>query len=495
MRFNKSLFVIPWEGKTGLGEMPDYPHTGIGYLSSYLLKNNVENEVLDMRLGYSINDLFEKIISFKPDLIAFTSMTYRVNIAYDLIKTIKEEYDLPIVIGGPHATIYRKEIFKECPIDYLINFEGEQTLLELCNGKETNMIEGLIYGEEGAIIENPNRSLVPNLDLIPFPKYEKFEINKYAYSHSYGGKGIPIVSSRGCPYKCNFCSVQYVIGKKYRMRSADNILQELKYWHEKGNTNFFFVDDNFTMSKERIMNLCKLIKREKMNDLTLSIPAGVRADKLDYELLKEMKDVGFWFMSFGVESGNNKILQEINKHETVQEIEESIKLAIGFGFEIGLFFIIGHPTETPQDFEDSLKLAKKYPVSSVNFYHAIPFPKTELYNWVKENNLFDGEFENKLRMSNFYNPGNNQPFFETSYFTTKQRMEAFEMAKSVEISVKRNYIEKKMRKRFGVFGIILAHVIYSNFLYRKIQRLYYNKLSRKIIDTIIKLFKLNIHQF
>ncbi len=495
MRFKKVLFVIPWQGKPGLGEMPDYPHTGVGYLSAYLLKNNVDNEVLDMRLGYSIDDLLERIEIYKPDLIGFNVMTYRVNVAYDYMKIIKEKYSLPIIVGGPHATTYRKELFKEGPMDYLIKFEGERTLLELCKGKDETTIDGLIYKKENNVIENPDRPFISDLDSIPFPQYEKFEIDKYAYSYSYGGKGIPIVSSRGCPYKCNFCSVKDVIGSKFRVRSEKSIMKEMKYWYARGTRNFFFVDDNFTMWKERILSLCQLIKEEGMNDLTLSVPQGVRADKLDYELLKRMRDSGFWFLSFGVESAKNRILEEIGKHETVQQIERAIGLAVDLGYEIGLFFIIGHPSETPIEFDDSLRLAARYPVSAVFFYHAIPYPKTELYYWAQKNNLLGSDFDRKMVDFNSHNYKHNQPFFETPHFTAKQRKEAYEKAKKVERFVKKKSMERKLKSKYGLFGQILTNIMYNGFLYRKIQKLYYFKVSRKIIDFIINKFNLKIHQF
>lgn len=495
MRFDKVLFVVPWKGGTYLGEMPDYPHTGIGYLSSYLLENGIENDVLDMRLGYSIYDLLEKIEKFNPDLIGLTMMTYRVNIAYDLIRKIKKKFDLPIVVGGPHATIYRKEVLNESPVDYLIKFEGEYTLLELCEGKDENNISGLIYKKENEIIENPDRPFIRDLDSIPFPKYEKFELDKYGYSYSYGGEGIPIVSSRSCPYRCIFCSVRHVIGDKFRVRSAEDIMQELIYWYNKGATNFFFVDDNFTMYKERILKLCQFIEDEDIHNLTLSVPQGVRADRVDYELLKKMRDVGFWYMAFGVEAGNNRILKRINKHETIEKIENAIKLATDLGYELGLFFIIGHPDETPEDFEDSLRIAKKYPVSQVIFFHAIPLPKTELYDWAIENNLLSKDFDEKLRAFNFQHYEHNRPLFSTPYFTIKQRKEAFEKAKEVEKLVRKRNMERKLTRKYGVFGRILTNILYNKYFYRKMQRLYYFRVPRKIINTIIKKFDLRIHHF
>ena len=267
------------------------------------------------------------------------------------------------------------------------------------------------------------------------------------------------------------------------------------YWYNKGLRNFFFVDDNFTMNKARIMKFCQLIIDGKMQNLTLSVPQGVRADKVDLELLTKMKDAGFWYLSFGVEAGNNKILKKIKKHETIEEIEKGILLATNLGFEIGLFFILGHPTETPDDFEDSLKIAMKYPVSSVDFFHAIPLPKTELYNWVKDNNFLSDNFDKKLRTFNFQNFNHNQPFFSTPDFTLDQRKEAFRKAKRIEKLVKRKNLEKNLYTKFGVSAKIISNFLYNPLLYRKIQKFYYHRFSRKLIDAIIQKFELEIHQF
>lgn len=490
--FQKILFVIPPLGTKGAVEIASYPHTGIGYLSSFMSEQGIENQVIDMRLGYSQKSLFNKINGYRPDLIAISFMTYKSSVAYELIDKIKEKNEIPIIVGGPHVSSFREKVLKECRTDYAVKGEGELTLLELCQGKDLPKIDGLIYRDGGLIIENRDRKPIEDVDAIPFPKYEKFELDKYAHSHATGGRGIPIISSRGCPYQCNFCSVGHIMGKPLRVRSAENIIKEMEYWYSKGIKALFFMDDNFTMDRNRIMELCRLIKYSKMENLRLSVPQGVRADKVDYESLKKMKEAGFWFLSFGVEAGNDRVLKRIKKHESIEAIENAIDSACRLNYDVGLFFIIGHPEERPEDFYNSLELAMKYPVSHAYFFHAVPFPGTELGDWVKENNYFVDDFDRILKSHEWFN---NHPLFWTPYFSLKERRVAFAKAAKVSTEIKKNNMERKLRKRYGFWGRIITSLLYTPLIYAVMLRLYYRRLPRRMINFFLEKLKLRINQF
>lgn len=442
-RFNRVLFCNP--PFPDVFDRPLHPHPGLGYLSTFLTVNKIDNDVIDMRFGFSVRDLLTKIDSFKPDLVAITAMTYRYDIVYKLIDAIKSDR-YKIVVGGPHASTLRSKILSECKADFAIKLEGEYTMLELCEGNDFGEIHGLIYRDKTKIIENDNRPFIKDLDSIPLPTYEKFQLEKY------GDTIIPIISSRGCPYNCIYCPVGVTMGKQLRVRSAENVINELSRWYEKGYTRFMFLDDNFTFYRDRVFKICDLIEKKGLKNLKLNCPNGIRADKADRELLKRMKEVGFEFIAFGVEAGTNKVLQKLKKGENIETIEAAIKNACELNYDVGLFFLVGAPGETPSDFYQSIKLALKYPILDVNFYNIIPFPQTELFNWIYENKYFLKLPEKYLNDESLFG---DEPVFTTPEFTAEERRHALKFAKNIKKRVKKMMMTRKMGK-YGLLGKFIA---------------------------------------
>ncbi|MCM8781096.1 MAG: cobalamin-dependent protein, partial [Candidatus Omnitrophica bacterium] len=204
MRFRRILLVNP-----------AYPRkrvkvvfcAGLGYIAQMLQDEGFQYDVLDMSLGYSYKDLNKKILNFKPELIGISMMTYRYKDTYSMIKQIKSDFpNISIVVGGPHVSLFRQVVLYDCPeIDYGVVLEGEHTLIELCKGYSYESIKGLIFRKQGAIIYNGDRPFIEKLDELPFPRYEKFELGKSFNKH---WNALPIVSSRGCPFECIYCTVR-----------------------------------------------------------------------------------------------------------------------------------------------------------------------------------------------------------------------------------------------------------------------------------------------
>lgn len=453
--FERVLFVIPPAPSGSLfTSCPSHPHIGVGYLSEFLTKNGVENHVLDMRLNYTHKDLFERIRVLNPDLIGVTSTTYGSSQAYRIMSKIgngefKQHHGFRIVLGGPHVSALGSQVLQQCDADFAISGEGEYTLLELCQQEEKKKILGLIYKEDGKIVANERRPPPQNLDALPFATYEKFELSKYAK------KEILITSSRGCPFNCNFCSIALSMSRQWRARSPEHVIKEIKYWYKRGYKEFDFVDDNFTLSKERVLQICELIKQNNLVGLNLKCGNGVRADRTDRELLKKMKESGFTYLAFGVESGNNRILRRIKKAENLEKIEQAIKNSVQLGFYVGLFFMIGHPEETEKEVEDSFNLALKYPVFHVLFYNALPYPGTELFEYVKANNLFIKDPKVYLKNISYYD---NDPVYATKEFPAEKRREMLAKAKQVQDEVLRKSVLRSLA-RYGILGRFAAPLI------------------------------------
>jgi radical SAM superfamily enzyme YgiQ (UPF0313 family) len=396
---------------------------GLGYISEVLIQNSIEHTILELKV---VNNREESLLfaieEYRPDIVGFSMMSYSYKLYYELINKCKKKYPgIIYVIGGPHATTFKEMIFEDCNgLDIVVVGEGEIPTLELCNGEELKDIKGIIYKENGKIFHNERNDWLNNLDSIPFPHFTKFQSKKDRTDRA-------ILSSRGCPYDCFFCPVSTTIGKKWRYRSAKNVVNEIEYWVKEKGTSYFEVhDDGFTTNRKRVIEICDdIIERGLNKHIKISISNGIRADRTDIELLKKMKSAGFYLIAFGVESGNQRVLSIIKKGEKLPQIEKAIKNACELGFLVRLTFVIGTPGETERDILDSIAFAKKYPVMWVNFYHLIPFPGSKLYQWILNNNNFIYEAPSFLNnCSHWFN----KPLFKTKEISIEKRIELFEKA-------------------------------------------------------------------
>jgi radical SAM superfamily enzyme YgiQ (UPF0313 family) len=363
------FFDVEWKGVT--------PPIGQGYLAETLKSKGIDYDVFDMNLGYSFKQLCQKIGESQPDLVGVGMITRNYYQFYNLISDIKKRYNkIKTIAGGPHVTIMKEQVLKECPaLDYGVVHEGEETLVELCKSeKGVSNIKGLISRNGEEIFYSGDRDYIKDLDQIPWPRYEKYEMDKYF-------KEINIFSSRGCPRRCIFCA-RPVISAKFRARSAENVVDEIEYWYKKGYRQFNFEDDNFNLIKDRVLKICDEIERRNLSGMLIRCSNGIRADRADRDILARMYEVGFRYLAIGIDAGNDRMLKVIKKGETMDQIERTIKNACELGYSLKLFFVFGNPSETTEDVLDMAKLSLKYPISEVHFNNIIPYPGTELFNWI-----------------------------------------------------------------------------------------------------------------
>jgi radical SAM superfamily enzyme YgiQ (UPF0313 family) len=482
MRFQKALLFCPeYRGSCYYGGKNFTPSLGLGYIAEALKSENVEYRVFDMGLGYSLDDLMRYASDFKPDLLAATMMTFRYKHIYAVLDRFKEAFPcIPIAVGGPHVSVWRKKVLEQNNnIDFGVFLEGEDTMRSLCRGDELDAIEGLIYRKEGSIIENKEREFISDLDNLAFPKYDRFELKKYA-------PVIEISSSRGCPYNCIFCQSKSALGKKWRARSAANVVEEIEYWQAKGYKRFSFVDDNFTLDKKRVLSICDELEQRSLKDIWLGT-GGVRADKVDRALLKRMKDCGFKYLAFGVEGGNDRILNIVKKDESIQCIENAVKDATNLGFDVKLYFIVGSPYETLEDIKDSVRLALKFPITDVNFTNLVPFPETELMEWIKANGRLLRSPDDYL---NDISGVETSPLFDAPGMSIPERIKAFKITEKARIKVIRPMIEEDIRHRYaylGVFSLFIARLYSHPFVYQHMrfcQALFFKEGIKKILRAL-----------
>ena len=436
---------------------PDLPHAGIGYLTSILLKHGIEVSILDLRLGGDASKILSVLRAFKPNLVGVTSTSYGYKKAYDIVHIVKSSDEVKegckVVIGGPHVSALGSRVLDESDAHFAVKGEGEFTLLELSwalqeGRRDFGDIKGLIWRWKGEAVENEDRPFITDLDALPFPAYERFDLERY---FCYQERVLPVVTSRGCPFRCIFCSVRLSMGPKFRPRTPENTVDELEYWLKRGWNTFEFQDDNFSCHIERARKICDLI-------LTRGLKIkwrldSVRADRVTSDLLRRMKEAGCVLIGFGIESGNEEVLKMIHKGTSLQRIRQAVEMADEVGIEkkIG-YFIVGHPGETYDKSMDSMRLAQSLPLDEVNFYNLVPYPGTVLFQWVKENGHFLYPEELYLNQISYWQ---DSPIFETKEFPARERKRAFKIGHSLE---RKSMAQTRFGRFWGYWAWLLTSV-------------------------------------
>jgi anaerobic magnesium-protoporphyrin IX monomethyl ester cyclase len=403
------------------GHLP-FALLGLGYLGAVLEKNQYEVDVIDCQvLQLSYEDFRSELGNRKPDIVGLTSTTLTYNPALKLAKIAKEV--LPnclIFIGGPHVTFWDENALEECPaLDVIVRREGEYTLLELVQKVEASEsfddVLGITYRKNGKTVRNPDRPYIEDLDSLPFPARHLWPMEHLRKYEDI----LYLAASRGCVFWCEFCATVRMHGRKFRMRSPKNIVDELEFLHKTyGVTNFTFCDDAFTVEPTITEELCRQILERK---LKIRWNCGTRVDMLTKELLTTMRDAGCVSVWSGVESGSQEVLDAMHKGIT---IEQTIRV-FGWIRELGLKpapnVILGFPGETKESAWKTIKFVEKISPDEVGFYNiATPFPGTPLYDSVKEKGW--------LKVTNFDKYDTVTPIYETPWLSMKELKKIREQA-------------------------------------------------------------------
>ena len=413
---------------------------GLGYIAKALENEGVEYEVVDLNID-SIDYLKCRIKEFSPGFMGISMMSYRCRRTYELIEEIKyANPQMKIIAGGPHITANSQKAMMECKaIDIGILGEGEESIKELLRGVPFANIKGVLFREGNSVSFSGKRDFIHDLDKVPFPTYKGFRLEKYEQS-------MQLTSSRGCPYKCIFCGAPRILGKRWRSRSAESMVEEFEYWYKRDYRSFYFNDSNFAVNNKRVWDFCdEIIKRNV--DATFT-SAGLRCDHVDQALLRHMRRAGFINLTFGVESGSNKVLSNLRKGETKEQIETAISAATDLGFYVTLFFLIGSPGEEIEDIEQSFKLALKYNVAKVFFFNLTPIPGTEFYDWAVRMGYLD-EYGERYPEGNF--GFSNKALFNTDAMSADELTVCLKRARKVERQVQGKYLLNR------VFDFVALH--------------------------------------
>ncbi len=407
---------------------PVLPRLGLAYLSASLTDNDIEHDILDLNLynknwGQVLNAKIEKYSSF-----GITSTTFEFDSACKVAKHIKSYAPYSkIILGGPHATLFGEEVPKNHhEFDYCFKGEGEESLPKLVHLIDSNCeddikdIKGICYREYGEVKCNSYK-WINNLDNIPIPNYDKFELDKYEGSP----KCFDILTSRGCPFSCIYCTVSLVTGKKFRVRSPENVITEMEYLITKyGTSSFSFNDDNFTLNIDRAKKICRYIIDKGLN-IKWRASNGIRADRIDEELVCLMKKSGCTEIAIGIESTNNNVLHNLKKATSIEITEKAISLLQKYKIPTKGFFLIGSPGETKNDVYNYLEFAIQKRLNDARFNMLIPYPKTELWNWV-ENNRYWTVKNPQEEITKYTHIGNGRTIYRTPSFSAEEKEKTYQ---------------------------------------------------------------------
>ena len=381
----KIALVIPPPQKAGPTWCPNLP-IGLAYLAAVLEKSGHEVTVIDCpALEIDHKKLEAKIATFEPNVVGITSLTPMTQSTFLAVHVAKETCPNAIVIlGGPHATFMDEQILSEnSEVDVVVRGEGEQTLLELMRHVfsfgDLHGIAGITFRKNGQIIRTPNRPFIQNLDELPRPAYEHFQLRKYRL---FGKVILPIMTSRGCPFQCSYCVSSRMGGIRFRARSPKNVVDELEWLRDThGADAFSFYDDTFTLDIERACEICEEIKNRNIG---LPWDCQTRVDRVSKEVLVKMREAKCQLVSFGVESGSQKILDAVKKGTTVEQNERAVRWAKEVGLPVSMSVIIGYPGETTDTLKQTMNFIRKVEPDYVYLCLATPYPGTELRELVKE---------------------------------------------------------------------------------------------------------------
>ncbi|MGQ4915393.1 MAG: B12-binding domain-containing radical SAM protein [Candidatus Asgardarchaeia archaeon] len=358
------------------------PPLGLGYLASVVRQKGHDVKIIEaIGENLTFDDIKRKVLQYDPDVVGITATTAMIPDAYLVAKIAKENNpNLTVVIGGPHVTFLPEYTFHECPyIDIIVRGEGEVTFSELLDaiekGKPFRNILGISYRDyDGSIKSTPSRPLIKNVDSIPIPAFDLFNWDAYKFNgYRYG----TIITSRGCPFNCIFCSSSLLFGKRYRAHAVERVMEEIKILYEKYRIREIeFLDDTFTLNRKRAREISKRIIDEGYD---ISWAASSRVDTFDKETGSIMHKAGAHTIYFGLESGTQKILDLIGKGISLSKSMKAVKTAKEIGFKALGSFIIGFPQETKEDIENTIKFSKKVGVDYAQFTIATPFPGTKLW--------------------------------------------------------------------------------------------------------------------
>lgn len=380
------------------------PPLGLAYIATVLNNNDFNAKIVDLYLKKnSLKDIVKAINNCSPVIVGISTTTESYNNGIEIAKYIKKHYNnIIIVMGGYHVTFEYSNAIKTNYVDYIVRGEGEYTFLELSNylinsiGNIDN-IDGISYIDNHEVISNKNREYIKKLDELPFPDRKLFDLEEYSVPSS-------ISTSRGCPNQCIFCAAAGLSGSTYRIRSAKSILEEFLYLKKLGFSHVQIIDDTLTANINRFNEFLDLLIKEKTE---MKWSCESRVDIMTKNLLIKMYNAGCVSIQFGVEAGNQEMLDCLKKNITLNQVYDVFKWCEEIGLRSSSCLIIGQPFDTVETIAQTIKIGQELQCMGAQIVFSIstPYPGTDIYNNYEKYNLviIDDDLDNYTTQKAVYN--------------------------------------------------------------------------------------------
>lgn len=415
------LFVPPVITNKNRIDINPLPPMGLGYIASIMEKLGIEVKIVDcmmegwhvhedvgnnlIKIGLFDEDIRAIISDFAPDMVCvnnqFSKQYKNAHRIYGIVKSVNKS--ILTQAGGAHPTVMPEFCLEDPNLDFVVLGEGElvvERLIKALDNDPVNLtgIDGLGYKKDGNIIINKKTSYIEDLDSIPFPAYHLMRLENYfgldrSHGKRHHKKFSPIVTSRGCPAKCTFCTAYKVWGRRYRYRSPENVIEEMRLLKEKyGIEEILIEDDNFTANPRRAEKICDLMIQNNF-DFKWDTPNGVAAFALNDNLIQKMQKAGCYKINIAVESGNQDTLKNIIKKPLdLSKVEHIVEFCRKIDLDFGIFLILGMPDDTLDAMWDNYKFARKIRVFDPFISVATPYPGSEIYDLCNEKGYLSSDF-------------------------------------------------------------------------------------------------------
>ena len=391
----KVMFIVPPDTMSieasmsetyGEKERGYYPKLGVLYVAACVeASTGVPPMFIDCpadEVGY--NELATQVAELKPEVVGIGVLTFCLLDALKTARLIKEIHPpAKICLGGVHVGLYPEETLRLPEVDLVVHGEGELPFVSLLNGlkdggsaRQLGQIPGVGAKDGSEIFLNPGKDMVPDLNELPLPARHLIEMEQYSHVLSKGNQFSTLQSSRGCPFACTFCDIRKT---RFRARSPENMVAEIRHLVEQGVDDLFFVDDTITIQRQRVHDICQLIVK---SGLKVHYKISSRIDLITPELLEDLKKSGCYRIHYGVETANHRLLKYMEKgvKVTPEKIEEVFRMTKDAGIQTLAYMMIGIPTETYEEMQNSIAFAAALDADYAQFSVCTPYPKTELYS-------------------------------------------------------------------------------------------------------------------
>lgn len=362
-----------------------YPPLSLGYLAAYAAREGHEVQLIDLQIDAQRERWEKLLVESRPGLIGFTALTPSINQAGGLVARTRERLpEVKTIVGGFHATMEPEQTMRDHPaFDYLCIGEGEETLAELCArldaGESVEGTAGLVWRSGDGTAIGPRRGRVTDLDALPQP-HDFYDLAHYlasgSFTYQYGYRCASVISSRGCPFRCRFCSLP----GKYIQQSVPRLVDEVAEVLGRGADGVFFRDSTFTIKREWVLDFCRTVCERRLRFHWI---ANARPDRVDAEMLREMKRAGCFALCYGVESGQDHVLDYYGKDHTVADTRRAIAATHAAGIRVIAYFMLGAPIETRADIEASCELARDLGAERTIWKIFAPLPGCAIYDELK----------------------------------------------------------------------------------------------------------------